>query len=249
MCKPINAKIKSFGELTIPDQSVGNSMLNVMPFIHTGKYQTLPDMYKQWEPTFNKILAKIPLQEGANQHYITINSEFFTSSGTQRREGVHIDGNFCVDPNFVDTLGNFKASWGGVAPAPIETWSGITPTPGILTEQADNSHVQMDWVLPYDVVIPISKYVSNDKGGLFIVSSNVGSKAYQGIMDVEVGPEGSLEHAKESLINPIYVPKHELIFLTSNTPHETLEISAGERRTFMRLTLNHNYNNNQILKN
>jgi len=40
-----------------------------------------------WEESFNKIVSKIDLQEGANNHYVTINSEFFTNDDFLRREG------------------------------------------------------------------------------------------------------------------------------------------------------------------
>ena len=107
----------------------------------------------------------------------------------------------------------------------------------------------MDWVLPYDVVIPIAKYVSEDKGGLLIASSNVGTRYWDGEVPDDVKAEGSLEHAKDILTLDVskQVPKNTLVFLTSNTPHETLPIHKGTRRTFIRVTLNHNYQNAAIL--
>lgn len=243
----LTPRIKKLGKMMVPNQSIGNTRLNVMPFEQTGEWVELPIEYKLWEPVLNKILEKIPLQKGATQHYITINSEFFTESGTQRREGIHIDGNFCVDPTFVDRSNKPIRSWGGIRPAtPIETWGGLKIAD--LEEKADNSHVEMGWVLPYNITIPIAKYVSDTKGGLFIVSSNIGTRAWEHTYPANVGPQGSLEHmqdtfTKESSIN---VPANQLVFLTSNTPHETLGIQAGERRTFIRLTLNHAYDNTSI---
>ena len=225
----------------------------MFPFKHTGEPVTLPTPYKMWEDTLNKMLKHIPVQEDASTHYITINSDFFTQSGTQRREGPHMDGNFCVDPTFIRDNGEVKASWGGAAPAPSPcpkpTWSGLVPEPGELSEKSDNSHVQMDWVLPYDVVIPIAKYVSGSKGGLFVVSSNIGTKVWDGTFEGEVEAEGSYVNMVGQLTDDrlIRIPKNRLVFMTSNTPHETIEVPKGERRTFMRLTLNHNYNNEQIL--
>ena len=40
---------------------------------------------------------------------------------------------------------------------------------------------------------------------------------------------------------------NNLYFMTSNTPHETLTIPKGERRTFMRVTLDRRYPTNEIL--
>lgn len=243
----LNAKIMELHELHVPDQEIGNTRLNVMPFEHTAGWVSLPEPYKMWEEALNAILQHVPVQEGATQHYITINSEFFTESGTQRREGVHIDGNFCVDPTFVDRSGQHIACWAGLK---IPSWAGMSIKEGVYKERADNSHVEMDWVLPYNnVVIPIAKYVSDTKGGLFVVSSNVGTRAWQGEFEDQIAAEGSCENMLDQLTpeRSQYVPKNRLVFMTSNTPHETLPIEAGTRRTFMRLTLNHAYDNTAIL--
>ena len=251
MSKTHIAQFRDFGPLKVEDQEFGNTHLNVFPFKHTSEPVVLPAPYKMWEDTLNEILKHIPLQDDANMHYITINSDFFTQSGTQRREGPHMDGNFCVDPTFVKDNGEIKASWGGASPSPCPkpSWSGLIPEPGELAEKADNSHVQMDWVLPYDVVIPIAKYVSGSKGGLFVVSSNIGTKVWDGTFTGEVEAEGSYVNMADQLTDDrlIRIPKNRLVFMTSNTPHETIEVPKGDRRTFMRLTLNHNYNNDQIL--
>ncbi len=249
----LNTQIKHFGKLIVPDQEIGNTRLNVFPFEQTSEPVTLPIEYKRWEKTLNQILSHIPIQEGATQHCITINSEFFTEDGFQRNEGVHMDGNFCVDLTFKDKSNNPMKSWGGISPAPTPQpqpgWGGLLPSDEILTEQPDNSHVVMDWVLPYDIVIPIAKYLSDTKGGLFVVSSNVGTQAWSGRFEGHVKALGSFDDMLDQLTdeNSSYVPKNELVFLTSNTPHQTLKINKGERRTFMRLTLNHNYDNSQIL--
>lgn len=246
----INTQIKNFGKLNIPNQDIGNTKLNVMPFEQTKGWVKLPLEYIKWEKTLNEILKYVPLQEGATQHYITINSDFFTEDGYQRNEGAHMDGNFCVDPTFVDKKNQTIKGWAGTSPTPQPGWSNMLPSERILEERADNSHVIMDWALPYDIVIPISKYISDTKGGLFIVSSNIGTKAWNGKFKGHVGPLGSFSDMKEQLTknNEKYIPANELVFMTSNTPHESLLIPKGERRTFMRLTLNHNYNNSQILK-
>lgn len=244
----INAKILELQEMSIPDQAIGNSRLNVMPFEQVKGWVELPEPYKMWEKSLNEILKYVPIQDGSTKHYITINSEFFTESGTQRREGVHIDGNFCVDPTFVDKSGEFLASWGGIG---IPSWAGLAIKEGAYEEQPDNSHVEMDWVLPYkDVIIPIAKYVSDSKGGIFVVSSNVGTRAWEGSFEDKIAAEGSCENMLDQLRveNSQHVPKNKLVFMTSNTPHETLPIAAGTRRTFMRLTLNHNYENSKIIR-
>jgi len=240
MCKVHKTSILNFGEISIPDQEFGNTKLNVFPFTHTGKDISLPAPYGMWEDTVNEILKHVPLQEGANEHYITINSDFFTEDGFQRGEGVHMDGNFCVDPTFVSGSGEFKASWGG-----------IRMRKGHPVELPDNSHVEKNWVLPYkDVIIPVGTYVSDKLGGLFIASNNVGTRAWKGIFYGEVGEVGNYESMQDQLTKEKeqFVPANELVFMTSNTPHETIMVPKGERRTFLRLTLNHKYKNEQIKK-
>ena len=260
----LHAKIKHLRKMEIPDQEFGNTKLNVMPFMHNGSYIKLPIEYAKWEKSLNEIMRHVPVQLDALQHYITINSDFFTKAGVQRREGVHMDGNFCVDPTFIDEDINVKAwdttpTWGKLTP--IKAWGGVSPKPsspkpswggmGFLgyREMPDNSHVIMDWVLPYNIIIPIAKYVSDTKGGLLVVSSDIGTRAWAGIFNGQVAAEGSFHKMQEQLTDDKlrYIPKNTLMFMTSNTPHETLPIKAGIRRTFMRVTLNHNYNNTQIL--
>ena len=309
--------IKNLGQIILPDPTTGDFKLSVMPFENTGKWVSLPEGFKQWEESFNQVIKMIPLQEGANNHYVTIDTKFFTTDEFLRREGVHIDGNFCVDPYFSSSITE-KASWGGASPtrpswggaryqepksksswggaSPTRpswggaryqepksksSWGGASPTRpswggaryqepvyestynpkytlvkgdnniySLVREsqfeaQPDNSHVKMDWVLPYDITIPISEYVSGAKGGILTVSTEIGCQAWSGDFYGEVMSEGSFEKMESQLTDDkkIIFEKNQLYFMSSNTPHETLLISKGKRRTFLRITLNHNYDN------
>ena len=285
--------IKNLGQIILPDPTTGDFKLSVMPFENTGKWVSLPEGFKQWEESFNQVIKMIPLQEGANNHYVTIDTKFFTTDEFLRREGVHIDGNFCVDPYFSSSITE-KASWGGASPTrpswggaryqepkSKSSWGGASPTRpswggaryqepvyestynpkytlvkgdnniySLVREsqfeaQPDNSHVKMDWVLPYDITIPISEYVSGAKGGILTVSTEVGCQAWSGDFYGEVMSEGSFEKMESQLTDDkkIIFEKNQLYFMSSNTPHETLLISKGKRRTFLRITLNHNYDN------
>lgn len=280
--------VKNLGEVNLPDPEFGDFKLSVMPFENNGEWVSLPEGFKIWEESFNQVIKNIPLQEGANTHYVTIDTKFFTTDEFLRREGVHIDGNFCVDPNFrklnettiedvldddylSDVEDEFKASWGGAEPKPSwggaryendedfkASWGGAEPQPSWggarmkeyqYEAKADNSHVKMDWVLPYkDVVIPIADYVSESKGGILTVSTEVGCQAWSGEFYGEILGEGSFENMTEQLTDDKkkVFEKNQLYFMSSNTPHETLMISKGKRRTFMRITLNHNYKNTLI---
>jgi hypothetical protein len=312
--------IKNLGEIVLPDPTTGDFKLSVMPFENNGSWVSLPEGFKQWEESFNEVLKHIPLQEGANTHYVTIDTKFFTTDEFLRREGVHIDGNFCVDPYFSSSITEMsswggasyndsersswggasyndsersswggasydsKSSWGGAEPMPSwggatydgsendiksSCWGGATSKSRVpqykivrgedgvariireskFEEQSDNSHVKMDWVLPYDIVIPISEYVSSTKGGILTVSTEVGCQAWTGDFHGEIMSEGSFEKMEDQLTDDrkVIFEKNQLYFMSSNTPHETLLISKGKRRTFLRITLNHNYENSLIV--
>jgi len=233
--------IKEIGSLTIPDPEFGDVKLSVFPFTHDGGDIKLPYGFEPWEETLNAVMANVPVHDTIKQHFVTIDSKFFTNDEFLRREGVHMDGNFCVDPNFTSEEGIFKASWGGAQPKP--SWAGLTLD--------NNGHVKMDWVLPYpDVIIPIGDYVSDTKGGIFCVSSEVGCQGWDGEFYGEVGGEGDYSAMNVQLTEDrkVVFDKNTLHFMTSNTPHETLLISKGKRRTFMRVTLDNEYPNDLILK-
>ena len=342
--------IENLGEVVLPDPNTGDFKLSVMPFENTDEWVSLPHGFKLWEESFNEVLKYIPLQEGANTHYVTIDTKFFTTDEFLRREGVHIDGNFCVDPYFSSSIiqensssgGDspkrsreeirklirqkaqdakrrqllnsnpdnsspkdlkknlatiFRTSWGGASPnLDKSSWGGASPnldkssgggdSPDLgrsswggasyesvsilpryslvkdenniysliresnFVAHPDNSHVKMDWVLPYDLVIPISEYVSSTKGGILTVSSEVGCQAWDGDFYGEIMSEGSFEKMEDQLSDDrkVIFEKNKLYFMSSNTPHETLLINKGKRRTFLRITLNHNYQNQVFTK-
>lgn len=309
--------VKKICDINLPDPEFGDLKLSVMPFENTGEFVSLPDGFKRWEESFNEILKLIPLQEGANTHYVTIDTKFFTTDQFLRREGVHIDGNFCVDPNF-KSINEEKKTWGGAGfndglkktwggAGLKKTWGGAGFNSGaglkktwggagfnsdgnfttnigtgddnlkktwggaglkktwggagvkndeegsnhgkIWEAKEDNSHVQMDWVLPYKLVIPIADYVSEKRGGILTTSTEVGCQAWSGTFKGEILSEGSFINMEDQLTDDkkIVFEKNGLYFMSSNTPHETLMISKGKRRTFLRITLNHDYLNEKII--
>lgn len=267
--------VKKIGKMVLPDPQVGDFKLNVFPFQHTGEYVKLPYGYEMWEKTLNDLLKHVPLVEGCNLHYITIDSKFFSTPEFLRREGVHADGNFCVDPKFTfATWGGTtwagagveeekRKTWGGTDLEERKTWGGTRTTWGgtnLLEEESVEegvSYVEQDgkrykvirdWAVPYKLDIPIGDYISDSKGGIFCLSSAVGCQAWDGEFYGEVGSEGCYDLMKDQLTDDrkIVFDANQLYFMTSNTPHESLLINKGVRRTFMRLTLNHNYPNNVL---
>lgn len=232
-----NCTVKAVQPLYIPNPDFGDMKLNVFPFEHTGEYTRLPEAYKIWEPTLNEILKLVPLVDGCNQHYVTIDSKFFTVDDFLRREGVHIDGNFCADVKFS------HSTWGGTR----TTWGGTSTVPD--PEKPENYKVVTPWVSPYGITVPFGTYVSSELGGIFCVSSEIGCRAWSGIFEGEIGDEGDFTSMMNQLTDDreIVFDKNHLYFMSSNTPHESMKISKGTRRTFMRVTLNHKYPNKNLL--
>ncbi len=224
--------IRKVGHMSIPNPEYGDFKLSVFPFENNGDWIKLPVGFEIWEQSFNNLLKNIPKCEGANTHYVTIDSRFFTKPDYLRREGIHADGNFCVDPNFK------HATWGGTT---VETWGGAKFDP-------KTYKAVKDWVLPYDIEIPIGDYITHQKGGLFCISTEVGCQAWDGEFYGEVGAEGNFEGMVDQLTDDkkVLFEKDTLYFMTSNTPHETLVIDKGKRRTFIRITLNHEYPNQML---
>jgi len=79
-------RIESLGRIIVANPQYGDMKLSVFPFEHTGRRQYLPEGFKIWEDNFNAMLKHVPLHEGANKHYLTIDSKFFTQDDFLRRE-------------------------------------------------------------------------------------------------------------------------------------------------------------------
>lgn len=281
-------RLSMLSKLHVPEPKYGDFKLSVHPFKHNKI--SLPNEFSLWEKTIKDIMEYIPLQKNATMHYVTIDSKYFTEDEYQRREGLHMDGNFCADSFFSsydllmklknvceggckDQLSswNEKSSWG--------TWSGCNDGirmnnkyfAGVLSainkndfisaynilqetiknykEVNDNSHVSMKWKLPYNMVIPTGEYVSDKFGGLLTISTNMGCRAWTNEYDFgDIKSGGDLEQIRRQLDikNAINLEADTLYFMSSNTPHETLLQKKGTRRTLIRITLNHNYDNNGI---
>jgi len=263
----LNAQIKKLATIKIPNVDFGDCKLQVFPFDNALKKAKLPDMFAPWQRAFDQMRKKIPLVDGKNNHFITIDSQWFSTDGFLRREGIHIDGNFCVDPEFsyggntntpIATWGGAMPTWGGVAPEPVKkSWGGVTPERvkeswdgGRALKMEDLWTVNVPWTLPYEVKIPFGTYVSDDLGGILAVSSLPGCKVWHGKFAADIRNAGDCEHMRdefEASTNGVVLGSDECWFMSSNTPHETLKIDKGNRRTFLRITLDHQYPNKIIL--
>lgn len=221
------------GSLHLPDPEAGDMKLNVFPIYHKRNWMELPQNFKNYEYALNTILNQIPVQDDAREHYVTIDSKFFTTQDFLRREGVHVDGNFCADPDFK------KTTWGGTQ----TTWGGTRISPKL--------KIETNWVSEHKVKIPIGTYISDNLGGIITVSNEVGCRAWDGQFKGLVGNEGDFSSMEEQLtIDKEYIlGKDQIWAMSSNTPHETLLIDQGKRRIFMRITLDHKYENAQLFSN
>lgn len=229
--KPLKTKQRQLSNIKLPNPEFGDIKLNVFPFKHDGKsWISLPAQFKQYEKALNDIMVDVPTQDENMEHYVTIDSKFFTTKDFLRREGIHIDGNFCADPDFKGS------TWGGTT----TTWGGTHCTPEM--------EITTNWVSEHNIDIPIGTYVSDNLGGLIVVSNEVGCKAWEGEFNGRVGNEGDFSEMEDQLTedNEIVFGKDEVWMMSSNTPHETLLIDQGKRRTFMRITLAHNYDNREL---
>lgn len=218
----IRTKQLKIATIRLPDPDYGDIKLNVYPFKHDGSYIGLPKSFEIYEESLNEIMRHVPILDPDQDFYVTIDSKFFTQTETLRREGVHIDGNFCGDLKFE------KPTWGGIT-------------------VKDNKIVKsFETETPIDV--PLGTYVSSDLGGTILVSNAVGCRAWFGNFVGEVGAEGDFSELKDQLTwdKRRTFGADEVWVISSDTPHESLPVRAGTRRSFMRITLPHNYENNAI---
>jgi hypothetical protein len=236
MSNKLNARIKNLGNVSIPEPEQGDMKLSVYPFEQDNIQ--LPKHFREYEDVLEEMLSNVPLVSGHARHFVTIDTKFFTQTECLRREGIHADGNFVVDPNFTGVKG-----WGGTQPS----WCGLTPTKGDIRPGL-NGHVDMDWVMPFPVEIPIGDYISDTKGGILCAATEKGCQAWQGEFRGDVGAEGDFSTMESQLTEDkkVVLEADKMYFMTSNTPHETLPIYKGNRRTLIRVTLHEEYPNQLI---
>ncbi len=213
--------LKELKDIQVLNPMYGDFKLQVFPF-DSSKQLLLPEGFKLWERQVNQMISFIPHQSHAKTHYLTIDSKFFSEDGFLRREGVHIDGNYCVDPNFQMVM------WGG------STWSGTS---------IEDGKVIQKFASPYGTQMPIGEYVSESKGGIICASSFAGCDVWTGDLPKVIGDGGAYDEANLINAEKISLQENKLYFMSSNTPHETTMIPKGTRRTLIRITLNHEYDN------
>lgn len=216
----LHSTIMHLGEMTVEDPMFGDFKLNVFPIVLCRDKVCLPSPFDLWSRNVDYMLSHIPACEGANNHYVTIDSKFFPTDGSLRREGVHIDGNLCVDDSF-----------------PFATWAGLESTP--------DGGYKKEWESEHHVGIYPGKYVSSSLGGIVCASSLYGCRAWAGENKACIGSGGEITNLDASQ-NATHFKKDNIYFMSSNTPHETIPIKKGMRRTLIRITLNHKYDNKLI---
>jgi len=78
-------RINEVCKMKIPDPLHGDFKLSVFPFKNVREGIVLPHGFKMWESSLNEIMKRVPLQKGADLHYVTIDSRFFTKADFLRR--------------------------------------------------------------------------------------------------------------------------------------------------------------------
>lgn len=221
----IRPKIRKVINTEVADPDYGDFNLQLHPIS-----KPLPSGFERWDRLVYLMINLAPYSKGSsNEHYITITSRYFTEDDTLRREGIHIDGNFCADPEFSG------ATWGGTT----TTWGGTKLTPDL--------QVHTRWKSPYGITPPIGKYVSSELGGIIAASSLEGCEAWVGGFDAHVGDEGDMKHMYGMLNGRVVLNRNAVYFMSSDTPHRSIPIGKGCRRTLVRMTLAHDYPNDKVL--
>lgn len=243
--------VKELDTIEMDTPTYGNHILNLYP------NKELPMEFKRFQPIIDKIFERIPHVEcTSNQHYITIDSKYFPIDSSTRSEGLHADGNFCLDPTFG------KKAWGGSS-----TWGGgrtfqSLKEDGITEQMAKESVIRTNPIdgkeylayIPFETEfgneIPFGKYISSELGGIFCISDLEGCDAYSGKGNFVIGDNGNVEAYTYAIVSSM--KKHtfganKLNFMTSNTPHESTIIKKGNRRTLIRVTLAHDYPNKNLI--
>jgi len=156
MKKLMNCYIKLLGNMNVeePTNQEINYALNLFQIDRDNLH--LPIQFSEWECNVEHLIKLIPECDGANNHFVTIASHYYEKEGGfLRREGIHVDGNFCADRKFI-----------------YKGWAGIYfDSCGKL-------------VIPFDCKAKVEEgtYVSSDLGGIICVSSFAGCRAWEGEM-------------------------------------------------------------------
>lgn len=233
-----DCRMADLGPITIPEPDYGDLRLAVFPIIH-GQPISLPSAFKPWENAVSQMMDTLPVQAGATQAYVTIDSKWFTTPDRLRREGVHMDGNFCADPQFLRN-DRTMAGWGG-------GWSGLRALKHY--EEPDNSHVEIGFAIPYDLgVIPIGRYVSGHLGATVVATTIAGCDVWPGVYQGEVREGGDWSEMLDQLGAPQLIPAGRIVAMSSNTPHQSQITPAGVRRTLLRITMPHNWDNRSLFQ-
>ena len=99
-----------------------------------------------------------------------------------------------------------------------------------------------------DIPMEFGTYVSSELGGILCASSSDNCIAHKtDNIDFHIGNGGECywDELESSKFNRL--PANKISFMSSNNPHESIG-GTHKRRSLVRLTLNHKYNNSSITK-
>lgn len=261
--------VKELETINFESPKFGNHILNLHPS------KNLPSEFEVFQSLIDSIFNRIPHVEGtSNKHYVTIDSKFFPVDSSLRREGLHVDGNMCVDPSFTEkSWGGSTTTWGGSSTwskslalkswGGSSTWGGSRAFGSVYGEEIMENAVErinpldgkkyfvhIPWVSESGDEVPFGQYISSELGGMLLISDLGGCDAFSGDLELDIRSEGDVEHQRELIEQKLQ--KHDLkgntlYFVGSNVPHESKIIKAGNRRTLIRVTLAHDYPNKELV--
>ena len=216
----LRPRLVDLGPFSVPDPRFGDLSLQLHPL-----QRRLPVEFSLWQPCVDAIALQPHFSGIRRWGFVTISSKFFSMASALRREGIHIDGNFCADPEFS------QATWGGTT----TTWGGVSTEDGV--------NITTPWACPYGSTPPLGQYVSSALGGVFVAASYAGCEVWPNAVDCRIGDAGDLQHMEGQLGESVLLEANRLYFMTSDTPHQSLIVPKGTRRTLLRITLPHDYPN------
>jgi hypothetical protein len=230
---------QSLGNIIVPIMS-HEAVLPVYPISARGGV-VLPVEFSQFEDAVNELLSKVPYQEGVDTHFVTIHNGMIGLDEPLRREGLHIDGNYCADVEFSygnkyrrDNDTETRCCWAGSLPV-------LNPKDfqGLFT-------IESPFTPQLDVPIEFGTYVSGRLGGLICSSSTDNCIAHKtGDANFNVDDGGRLYEDEFDAKSFDRLPANSINFMTSNTPHQSTGGTPG-MRSLIRITLHHSYKNDVI---
>lgn len=199
----INSISKELYEVQIPDYT---GEIKMLPF----NLESLAEIPKQFKELVSSMIEALPIKEGIA--YLTLDGRFVEKGTSQRRGGVHIDGNY---------LAPSKGGWSdGLG------WSGTGGGNGWKVGEGGRILSSVEHKLSYE----------SQTGGMLIASTYPACKGWNGEFqgDAYVGGDCT----KIQGLGEGFILKPNVVYYgNSQFLHESLPIDESTHRVLARITL------------